>query len=153
MREAGARIGVDAGASGGAVRARAGNVGSYPIRSGCRVCPCPGRCGTRRSSMLHELMIPPPGTRWTGCPESAELGAARRAEIVQAAADEATVSVLARLSTFEGRSKFTTWAYKFGILHAGVELRRVAWRGREIDLGSIPEPSAPARSRRSGGGP
>src|SRR5512141_1555073 len=75
-------------------------------------------------------------------PESARLGAAGRAEVVEAAADEATVSVLTRLGTFEGRSKFTTWAYKFGILHAGVEVRRVAWRGREIDLASIPEPSA-----------
>src|SRR3954451_18626105 len=75
-------------------------------------------------------------------PDADGLGSVRRAEIVQAAADEATVSVLARLETFEGRSRFTTWAYKFGILHAGVEVRRSAWSGREIDLGSIPEPRA-----------
>jgi RNA polymerase sigma-70 factor, ECF subfamily len=92
--------------------------------------------------LLHELMVRAARHQVARLPESAKLGAARRAEVVQAAADEATVSVLARLGTFEGRSRFTTWAYKFGILQAGVELRRVAWRGREIDLASIPEPSA-----------
>lgn len=73
-------------------------------------------------------------------PEAAGLGQVRRAEVIRAAADEATVSVLARLSTFEGRSRFTTWAYKFGILHAAVEVRRAAWRSREIDLSSVAEP-------------
>jgi RNA polymerase sigma-70 factor (ECF subfamily) len=92
--------------------------------------------------LLHGLLLRAAWHQVDRMPESSALGAARRAEIVHAAADEATVAVLARLSTFEGRSKFTTWAYKFGILHAAVELRRVAWRGREIDLGSIPEPSA-----------
>jgi RNA polymerase sigma-70 factor (ECF subfamily) len=52
------------------------------------------------------------------------------------------MSVLTRLDAFEGRSRFTTWAYKFGILHTAVEVRRSAWRDREIDLESVPEPSA-----------
>ena len=38
------------------------------------------------------------------------------------------------LGTFEGRSRFTTWAYKFGVLHAGVAVRRQAWRHREVPL-------------------
>jgi RNA polymerase sigma-70 factor (ECF subfamily) len=42
--------------------------------------------------------------------------------------------VLRKLSTFEGRSRFTTWAYKFGVLHAGVAVRRQAWRHREVPL-------------------
>jgi RNA polymerase sigma-70 factor (ECF subfamily) len=48
------------------------------------------------------------------------------------AADDATVAVLDRLHTFEGRSRFTTWAYKFAILHASVTVRRTAWQEREI---------------------
>jgi RNA polymerase sigma-70 factor (ECF subfamily) len=103
--------------------------------------PGPGRDQT--VALLHELMVRAARHQVDRMPESAALGVARRHEVVHAAADEATVSVLTRLGTFEGRSKFTTWAYKFGILHAGVEVRRVAWRGREIDLDSIPEPSAP----------
>lgn len=64
----------------------------------------------------------------------AKLGARRVEDAVAAAADEATMAVLSRLDTFEGRSRFTTWAFKFGILHAAVELRRASWRHVEIDL-------------------
>ena len=44
------------------------------------------------------------------------------------------MSVLARLDDFRGASRFTTWAYKFGLLEAAVKLRRRAWQGREIPL-------------------
>ena len=91
---------------------------------------------------LHDLMLRSAWHQVSRMPESATLGSRRREEIVHAAADEATMSVLSRLEAFEGRSRFTTWAYKFGILHTAVEVRRSAWRGREIDLESIPEPSA-----------
>ena len=102
----------------------------------------PGPVREQTIARLHDLMLRAASHQVSRMPDAAGLGTARRAEIVHAAADEATVSVLARLHTFEGRSRFTTWAYKFGILHAGVEVRRTAWRGREIDLGSIPEPMA-----------
>ncbi|WP_344435193.1 sigma-70 family RNA polymerase sigma factor [Actinomadura bangladeshensis] len=95
---------------------------------------------------LHGLMLRAARYQVGRMVEAADLGAARREEIVQAAADEATVSVLSRLHTFEGRSRFTTWAYKFGILHAGVEVRRAAWNGREIRLHEAPEPGEPAAS-------
>jgi RNA polymerase sigma-70 factor, ECF subfamily len=55
-------------------------------------------------------------------------------DLAQQAANDALVAVLRKLSTFEGRSRFTTWAYKFGVLHAGVAVRRQAWRHREIPL-------------------
>lgn len=70
------------------------------------------------------------------------IGEARRQELVQQAADEAMIAVLGKLSSFEGRSRFTTWAYKFGILHAAVEVRRNLWRNREVPLESVPEPAA-----------
>ncbi|HSF26746.1 MAG TPA: sigma-70 family RNA polymerase sigma factor [Actinomycetes bacterium] len=63
-------------------------------------------------------------------------------EIANQAADEAMVALLAKLGSFEGRSRFTTWAYKFAVLHAAVEVRRVAWRGREVallDAAELPE--------------
>ena len=56
------------------------------------------------------------------------------AEIALEAADDALVSVLARLDTFRGASRFTTWAYKFALLEAAVKLRRRAWQGREVPL-------------------
>lgn len=67
-------------------------------------------------------------------PQAVDLGATRRDEIVDSAADDATLSVLRRLDSFEGRSRFSTWAFKFGILQAGVEVRRAAWNGRDVPL-------------------
>src|SRR5688500_15979175 len=58
-------------------------------------------------------------------------------EVALEAADDALVSVRARLDDFRGESRFTTWAYKFALLEAAVKLRRRAWQGREL-------PTAPA---------
>jgi RNA polymerase sigma-70 factor (ECF subfamily) len=55
-------------------------------------------------------------------------------DIANQAADDALVSILARLDAFRGASRFTTWAYKFALLEAAVKLRRRAWQGREIPL-------------------
>jgi RNA polymerase sigma-70 factor, ECF subfamily len=57
-------------------------------------------------------------------------------DIANEAADDALVSVLARLDSFRGDSRFTTWAYKFALLEAAVKLRRRAWQGREVTLES-----------------
>jgi RNA polymerase sigma-70 factor, ECF subfamily len=55
-------------------------------------------------------------------------------DIALEAADDALVSVLRRLEDFRGRSRFSTWAYKFALLEAAVKLRKRAWQGREIPL-------------------
>ena len=55
-------------------------------------------------------------------------------EIALEAADDALMSVLARLEDFRGASRFTTWAYKFALLEAAVKLRKRAWQGREVPL-------------------
>ena len=98
---------------------------------------------------LHELMIRGAWHQLNRMSEASSMGPARREEIVLSAADEATVSVLARLAAFEGRSQFTTWAYKFAILHAGVEVRRIAWRHREVELHDVIDRTAPGDSPES----
>jgi RNA polymerase sigma-70 factor (ECF subfamily) len=50
------------------------------------------------------------------------------------AADDALVAILAKLGTYRGQSRFTTWAYKFALLEAAVKARRRAWHGREVVL-------------------
>jgi len=55
-------------------------------------------------------------------------------DIATQAADDALVAVLAKLDDYRGVSRFTTWAYKFVLLEAGVRLRRRAWQGREVVL-------------------
>ena len=75
-----------------------------------------------------------------------ELGR-RRAQLVQVAArdvddlatqaaDDALMAILGKLDSFRGTSRFTTWAYKFALLEAGVKARRRAWHGREIVIDS-----------------
>ncbi|HEU5490812.1 MAG TPA: sigma-70 family RNA polymerase sigma factor [Gaiellaceae bacterium] len=55
-------------------------------------------------------------------------------DLANQAADDALVSVLARLDDFRGASRFTTWVYKFALLEAAVKLRKRSWQGREIPL-------------------
>jgi RNA polymerase sigma-70 factor, ECF subfamily len=50
------------------------------------------------------------------------------------AADDALLAILRKLHTYRGDSRFTTWAYKFALLEAAVNLRRRPWQGREVPL-------------------
>lgn len=83
---------------------------------------------------LHELLMK--ATRHQVNRKSAgyTLGASTREEIAVSAAHEAMLSVLKKLDSFEGRSRFTTWVFKFGILQANVEMRRTMWRDRDVHL-------------------
>ncbi len=58
-------------------------------------------------------------------------------ELAHSAADEALTVLMNKLDTFEGRSRFTTWAYKFAILQAATEVRRQAWAQREVSLDDV----------------
>jgi RNA polymerase sigma-70 factor (ECF subfamily) len=49
-------------------------------------------------------------------------------------ADDALVSILARLDDFRGESRFTTWAWKFAFYEASVAVRKRRWLGREIPV-------------------
>jgi RNA polymerase sigma-70 factor, ECF subfamily len=55
-------------------------------------------------------------------------------DLAQQSADDALLALLGKLDDFRGESRFTTWAYKFALLEAGVKVRRRAWQGREIPL-------------------
>jgi RNA polymerase sigma-70 factor (ECF subfamily) len=55
-------------------------------------------------------------------------------DMADQAADDAMVALLGKLDSFRGASRFTTWAYKFALLEAGVKARRRAWRDREVPL-------------------
>jgi RNA polymerase sigma-70 factor (ECF subfamily) len=48
------------------------------------------------------------------------------------AAEEALAAVLVSIDDFRGPSRFTTWACKFALLEAGVRMRRLAWRDRDV---------------------
>jgi RNA polymerase sigma-70 factor, ECF subfamily len=63
-----------------------------------------------------------------------QAGGEETEDLAVQAANDAMVAILAKLDDYRGASRFTTWAYKFAILEAGVRLRRRAWQGREVFL-------------------
>src|SRR5215213_11999592 len=94
--------------------------------------------GPRRDdaiARLHRLLLRAArfevGRRRTGLPH---LRGESLDDLAAQSADDALVAVLAKLDDFRGESRFTTWAYKFALLEAGVKLRRRAWQGREVLL-------------------
>jgi RNA polymerase sigma-70 factor (ECF subfamily) len=56
-----------------------------------------------------------------------------RLALAEDCAQEATLAVLRRIGDFRGESKFTTWAYKFGINVALARARRERWKGVSLD--------------------
>lgn len=55
-------------------------------------------------------------------------------DLAQQAADDATVAVLAKLATFRGESRFTTWVYKFAVFEVSAKLGRHTWRSGQVAL-------------------
>jgi RNA polymerase sigma-70 factor (ECF subfamily) len=51
------------------------------------------------------------------------------ADLAHQAAADAMLGILAKLSTFRGESRFTTWAYRFVVLEVSQKLGRHFWRG------------------------
>lgn len=49
-------------------------------------------------------------------------------DVAHQAAADATLAVLAKLDSFRGESRFTTWAYRFVILEVSAKLGRHYWR-------------------------
>src|ERR1700744_3666402 len=48
-------------------------------------------------------------------------------DLAHQAADDAMLAILAKLGTFRGESRFTTWAYRFVVLEVSAKLRRPYW--------------------------
>jgi RNA polymerase sigma-70 factor (ECF subfamily) len=87
------------------------------------------------TARLHELLLR--AARFELGRRRAALAHVRGEEledVATQAADDALMAVLAKLDDYRGASRFTTWAYKFALLEAGVKLRRRAWQGREVVL-------------------
>jgi RNA polymerase sigma-70 factor (ECF subfamily) len=86
---------------------------------------------------LHALLLRAARVQVTRMGAPASLGEWQADDIVNQAADEALVAILGKLSTFEGRSRFTTWAYKFAVLNAAVEVRRRLWQRLPVPLDAV----------------
>jgi RNA polymerase sigma-70 factor (ECF subfamily) len=115
-----------------------------------------GRRGEGAVERLHELMLR--AARFELSRRRAALSHVRGEELddlATQAANDALLAVLSKLDDYRGASRFTTWAYKFALLEAGVRLRRRAWQGREVVMEpeswpalASEEPSPPEEAER-----
>jgi RNA polymerase sigma-70 factor, ECF subfamily len=55
-------------------------------------------------------------------------------DLAHQAADDALVSILGKLDSFRGASRFTTWAYKFAIFEVSSKLGRHFWQRPDVRL-------------------
>jgi len=64
--------------------------------------------------------------------------------LIEDTAQETLLRVLAHLDSFEGRSRFTTWAQKIAVRAAYTELRRRHWKDVSLDQ-LLEDPASEAR--------
>jgi RNA polymerase sigma-70 factor, ECF subfamily len=94
---------------------------------------------------LHELLLK------VGFLETRRRGPAHRIagpeldDIAHQAADDAMVSLLGKLDTFRGESRFTTWAYRFVVLEVSSKLGRHFSRHESVTLDEDAWDRLPAR--------
>ena len=94
----------------------------------------PGRARDDAVERLHALLLR--ASRFEVARRRRALGYVRDNldDLATQAADDALMAIMAKLDTYRGESRFTTWAYKFAVLEAGTKVRRRAWQEREIPL-------------------
>ena len=64
-------------------------------------------------------------------------------DVAHQAADDALISILARIGEFRGLSQFTTWAYKFAMFEASTKVARHAWRRQAPSAAEPPSDPSP----------
>lgn len=76
-------------------------------------------------------------------------------DIAQQAANDALVSIMAKLDEFRGESRFTTWAFKFVMFQVSTKIGRHVWRtgsatvGEPLDAERIADRLATAPDQRA----
>lgn len=66
-------------------------------------------------------------------------------DVAHQAADDALVSVLGKLHSFRGDSRFSTWAYKFAIFEVSGKIGRHFWQTSDVRLDAAQWESLPDR--------
>src|SRR5947209_20399034 len=73
----------------------------------------------RAVGRLHALLLR--AARFEVSRRAYSMAPHERDDLANQSADDALVAVLAKLDGYRGASRFTTWAYKFALLEAGVK--------------------------------
>lgn len=87
-----------------------------------------GAARTAGLARLHDLLIRVAVRELRRREASAGFSGQELEDLAHQAADDAMVAILAKLGTFRGESRFTTWAYRFVVLEVSSKLGRHYWR-------------------------
>lgn len=79
-------------------------------------------------SRLHDLLLRVAFLELGRRSATAGIQGPERDDLAHQAADDAMVTIIAKLPQFRGESRFTTWAYKFVVLEVSHKLGRHYWR-------------------------
>ena len=121
---------------------------SYEARSWIAALRGPSPARDDALAALHDLLLR--AAHFELARRRGQLANLTRGEVedlATQAADDALMAILAKLDSFRGASRFTTWAYKFALLEAGVKARRRAWQDREISIDDQAWPAIADRTR------
>jgi RNA polymerase sigma-70 factor, ECF subfamily len=74
-------------------------------------------------------------------------GDAELDDLAHQVAGDALLAITAKLDTFRGASRFTTWAYKFVVYQASLKMRRHLWSGGRVEFDEADWEHLPDRVR------
>ena len=96
---------------------------------------------------LHALLLRAAGHQaWRMRGLLADSSPGTMDDLVNQCADDAMTTLLGKLDDFEGRSRFTTWAFKFAVYQMNATVRQQQWRHRVVELRELPVAEDPAHS-------
>jgi RNA polymerase sigma-70 factor (ECF subfamily) len=89
---------------------------------------------TERSALerLHGLLLAGARRELAFRASAVPFTGIERDDLAHQAAADALVAILGKLDDFAGRSRFTTWAYKFVLLEVSRKAARHMWRGQSV---------------------
>ena len=107
-----------------------------------------GDAGTNRDAALarlHEMLLKVATHEAHRRGPAVRIGGPELDDLAHQAAADAMISLLAKLDTFRGESRFTTWAYRFVVLEVSSKLGRHFWRRPSVSLDAEDWERLPAR--------
>lgn len=107
-----------------------------------------GDAGSKRNmalARLHEMLLRVAIHEAYRRGPAVRIGASELDDLAHQAASDAMLALLAKLGTFRGESRFTTWAYRFVVLEVSNKLGSRYWRQSSVSLDAEDWERLPAR--------
>jgi RNA polymerase sigma-70 factor (ECF subfamily) len=93
-----------------------------------------GASRERALAALHQLLVRIARTEVNRRSGRLRLSGPELDDLVDQAAGDALVAIIAKLDQFRGESRFTTWAYKFVIFEVSTKIGRHFWRHPTVTM-------------------